>query len=218
MVAFLGLLLAACWPPDGRLIPAACTLLALTVLDRRGLTVATAAGLVTLLYHWDGAAILFGAFGYALFFYALIGLRSKRAAIVGFGFGAGLVALNLRWLVAQFDAQWAGLVLFIVSLYGGLFMAAVAALLRYFLVRRPGVVGITLTVLTLPAADYLRVATPRFGTSNLYSAHLVVANLDIAQAAHWVGAGGLSALMAFCSYAAATWLTHERRTRWPPRI
>jgi apolipoprotein N-acyltransferase len=218
IVAFLGLLLAACWRPEGRLIPAAFAILALVVLNRRGLTVAAAAGLVTFLYHWEGAALLFGVFGYTLFFYSLIGLRSKRAAIVGFGFGAGLVTLNLRWLVSEFDARWAGLVLFIVSLYGGLFMAAVAALLRYSLVRRRGVVGIALTVLALPAADYLRVATPRFATSNLYSAHLVVANLDIAQAAHWVGAGGLSALMAFCSYAAASWLAHERRTRWRPRI
>jgi apolipoprotein N-acyltransferase len=216
--AFLGLLLAACWRPEGGLIPAAFAILALVVLDRRGLTVAAAVGLVTLLYHWEGAALLFGVFGYSLFFYSLIGLRSKRAAIVGFGFGAGLVTLNLRWLVAEFDARWAGLVLFIVSLYGGLFMAAVASLLRHSLVRRPGVVGIALTVLAFPAADYLRIATPRLGTSNLYSAHLVVANLDIAQAAHWVGAGGLSALMAFCSYAAASWLAHERRTRWPPRI
>jgi len=218
VIAFLGLLLAACWRPDARLIPAAFALLALTVLDRRGLTLAAAAGLVTILYHWDEAAILFGVFGYTLFFYSLIGLRSKRAAIIGFGFGAGLVVLNLRWLVAEFDVQWAGLVLFIVSLYGGLFLAAVAALLRYSLIRRPGILGTTLTVLLLPAADYLRIATPRFGTSNLYSAHLVVANLDIAQAAHWVGAGGLSALLALCSYAAAAWLTHERRTRWPPRI
>ena len=218
IVAFLGLLLAACWRPEGRLIPVAFALLAVAVLDRRGLTVAAAAGLVTLLYHWDTAAILFGVFGYTLFFYSLIGLRSKRAAIIGFGFGAGLVVLDLRWLVAEFDAHWAGLVLFIISLYGGLFMAAVAALLRYSLIRRPGFLGTMLTVLLLPAADYLRVATPRLGTSNLYSAHLVVANLDIAQAAHWVGAGGLSALMAFCSYAAATWLAHERRTRWLPRI
>jgi apolipoprotein N-acyltransferase len=218
VVAFLGLLLEACWRPDNRLVPAALTVLALTVLDRRGLTVAAAAGLVTLLYQWETAAILFGVFGYTLFFYSLIGLRSKRAAIIGFGFGAGLVVLNLRWLVAEFDVHWAGLVLFIISLYGGLFMAALAALLRYSLIRRPGILGTTLTILLFPAADYLRVATPRLGTSNLYSAHLVVANLDIAQAAHWVGAGGLSALMAFCSYAAATWLAHERRTRWLPRM
>src|SRR5246500_1420679 len=218
IVAFLGLLLAACWRPEGRLIPAAFAILALVVLNRRGLTVAAAAGLVTFLYHWEGAALLFGVFGYTLFFYSLIGLRSKRAAIVGFGFGAGLVTLNLRWLVAEFDTHWAGVVLFIVSLYGGLFMAAGAALLRYSLVRRPGIVGLALTVLALPAADYLRIATPRLGTSNLYTAHLVVTNADIAQVAHWVGAGGLSALMAFCSYAAASWLTHERRTRWSPRI
>jgi apolipoprotein N-acyltransferase len=218
IVAFLALLLIACWRPADRLTPTIGTLLALTVLDRRGLTVAAAAGLVTLLYHWEAAAILFGVFGYTLFFYSLIGLRCKRAAIIGFGFGAGLVVLNLRWLVSEFDAHWAGLVLFIVSLYGGLFMAAVAALLRYSVIRRPGILGITLTILILPAADYLRVVTPRLGTSNLYSAHLVVANLDIAQAAHWVGAGGLSALMAFCSYAAAGWLAHERRTRWTPRI
>ena len=218
IVAFLGFLLVACWQLDGGLLPVAFTALALVVLDRRGLTVAAAASLVTLLYHWEGAAILLGACGYSLFFYALIGLRSQRAAIIGFGFGAGLAILNLHWLVAEFDARWADLVLFIVALYGGLFMAAVAAVLRCALVRRRGVVGTTLTVLALPAADYLRVAAPRFGTSNLYSAHLMVANLDIAQAAHWVGAGGLSALMAFCSYAAASWLAHERRTRWPPRI
>ncbi len=218
IAAFLALLLVACWRPEGQLIPAAFALLALVALDRRGLTIAAAAGLVTLLYHWPGAALLFGVFGYTLFFYSLIGLRSKRAAIVGFGFGVGLAMLNLRWLVAEFDAHWAGLVLFIVSLYGGLFMAAIAAVLRHSLVRRPGVVGLGLTVLALPAADYLRIATPRLGTSNLYTAHLVVANLDIAQAAHWVGACGLSALMAFCSYAAASWLAHERRTRWSPRI
>jgi apolipoprotein N-acyltransferase len=218
IAAFLGFLLVACWRPEGRLIPAAFGLLALVALDRRGLTIAAAAGLVTLLYHWQGAALLFGVFGYTLFFYSLIGLRSKRAAIVGFGFGAGLVTLNLRWLVVEFDTHWAGLVLFMVSLYGGLFMAAVAALLRHPFVRRPGVIGLALTVLALPAADYLRIATPRLGTSNLYTAHLVVANLDIAQVAHWVGAGGLSALMAFCSYAAASWLAHERRTRWSPRI
>jgi apolipoprotein N-acyltransferase len=214
----LALLLIACWRPADRLTPTIAALLALTVLDRRGLTLAAAAILVTLLYHWEGAAILLGIFGYTLFFYCLVGLRSKRAAIIGFGFGAGVAVLNLRWLVAEFDVHLAGLVLFLVSLYGGLFMAAVAALLRYSLIRRPGILGTTLTVLLLPAADYLRVATPRIGTSNLYSAHLVVANLDIAQAAHWVGAGGLSALMAFCSYAAAGWLVHERRTRWPPRI
>jgi apolipoprotein N-acyltransferase len=218
VVLCLGLLLVACWRPDDRLIPPAFTVFALAVLDRRGLTVAAAAGLVTLLYHWEWAAIFVGVFGYTFFFYSLIGLRAKRAAIVGFGFGAGLVVLNLRWLVAEFDVKWAGLVLFIVSLYGGLFMAMVAAFLRCSLVRRHGIVGIILTVLALPALDYVRVAIPRFGIGNLYSAHLVVANLDIAQAAHWVGAGGLSALMAFCSYAAADWLAHERRTRWPSRI
>lgn len=218
MVLCLGLLLVACWRPDDRLIPPVFTVFALALLDRRGLTVAAAAGLVTLLYHWEWAATLFGVFGYTLFFYSVVGLRAKRAAFVGFGFGAALVVLNLRWLVAEFDAKWAGLVLFIVSLYGGLFMAIVAALLRCSLVRRRGIVGVLLTVLALPALDYIRVAIPRFGTSNLYSAHLVVANLDIAQAAHWVGAGGLSALMVFCSYAAANWLAHERRTRWPPRI
>jgi apolipoprotein N-acyltransferase len=218
VVLCLGLLLVACWRPEDRLIPPAFTVFALAVLDRRGLTIAAAAGLVTLLYHWEWAAILFGVFGYTFFFYALIGLRAKRAAIIGFGFGAGIVVLNLRWLVAEFDAKWAGLVLFTVSLYGGLFMATVAALQRCSLVRRRGIVGIILTVLALPALDYVRVAIPRFGTSNLYSAHLVVANLDIAQAAHWVGAGGLSALMAFCSYAAANWLAHECRTRWAVRI
>ncbi|MBV9878732.1 MAG: hypothetical protein JO025_28640 [Verrucomicrobia bacterium] len=218
IVAFLALLLVACWWPADHLISTIATLLASTVLDRRGLRVAAAAGLVTLLYHWEGAAILFGVFGYTLFFYSLIGLRCERAATIGFGFGAGLVVLNLRWLVSEFDAHWAGLVLFIVSLYGGLFMAAVAALLRYCVIRRPGILGTTLTILLLPAADYLRVVTPRFGTSNLFSAHLVVANLDIAQAAHWVGAGGLSTLVVFCSYAAAGWLAHELRTRWAPRI
>jgi len=196
----------------------AFTVFGLAVLDRRGLTVAAAAGLVAVLYHWEPAAIGFGVFGYTLFFYSLIGLRPKRAALVGFGFGAGLVILNLRWLVAEFDTNWAGLVLFIMSLYGGLVMAAVAALLRCSLVRRPGIVGLILTVLALPALDYLRVAIPRFGIGNLYSAHLVVANLDLAQAAHWVGAGALSALLAFCSDAAADWLTRERRTQWPPRI
>ncbi|HYZ73295.1 MAG TPA: hypothetical protein VE641_09475, partial [Chthoniobacterales bacterium] len=218
IVAFLALLLIACWRPADRLTSTIATVIALSVLDRRGLTVAAAAGLVTLLYHWDAAAILFGVFGYTLFFYSLIGLRSKRAAIIGFGFGSGIVALNLRWLVSEFDAHWAGLVLFIVALYGGAFMAAFAALLRYSLIRRPGILGITLTVLLLPTADYLRVVAPRFGTSHLYSAHLAVANIDIAQAAHWVGAGGVSGLMAFCSYAAAGWLALERRTRWPPWI
>jgi apolipoprotein N-acyltransferase len=218
ILAFLALLLVACWQPADRLTSTIATVIALRVLDRRGLMVAAAAGLVALLYHWDTAAILFGVFGYTLFFYSLIGLRSKHAAIIGLGFGSGIVALNLRWLVSEFDAHWAGLVLFIVALYGGVFMAALAALLRYSLIRRPGIIGITLTVLLLPTADYLRVAAPRFGTSNLYSAHLAVANIDIAQAAHWLGAGGLSALLAFCSYAAADWLAHERRTRWPPRI
>ncbi|MBV9733465.1 MAG: hypothetical protein JO275_11855, partial [Verrucomicrobia bacterium] len=218
IAAFLALLLVACWRPADRLTSTIATVIALSVLDRRGLTLAAAAGLVTLLYHWEGAAILFGVFGYTLFFYSLIGLRSKRAAIIGFGFGAGIVALNLRWLVAEFDTHWAGLVLFIVSLYGGLFMAALGALLRYSVIRRPGILGTPLAVSLLPAADYLRIATPRLGTSNLYSAHLVVANLDIAQAAHWVGAGGLSTLVVFCSYAAAGWLAHERRTRWAPRI
>jgi apolipoprotein N-acyltransferase len=218
LIAFLGLTLVACWRPEDRLIPVAFTVFGLAILDRRGLTVAAAAGLVAVLYHWQPAAIGFGVFGYTLFFYSLIGLRPKRAAVVGFGFGAGLVILNLRWLVAEFDTNWAGLVLFIMSLYGGLVMAAVAALLRCSLVRRPGIVGLILTVLALPALDYLRVAIPRFGIGNLYSAHLVVANLDLAQAAHWVGAGGLSALLAFCSYAAADWLTRERRTQWGPRI
>lgn len=217
-VLFLGLLLVACWRPADRLIPAAFTLLALTFLDRRGLTIAAAAGLVTVLYHGEPVAIVFGVFGYTLFFYSLISLRSNRAAVVGFGFGASVAALNLRWLVTEFDAQWAGLVLFIVAFYGGLFMAAVAALLRYSLVRRPGILGLMLTVLALPALDYLRVAIPRFGIGNLYSAHLAVANLDIAQAAHWVGAGGLSSLLVFCSYTTANWLVHERRTQWPPRV
>jgi apolipoprotein N-acyltransferase len=128
------------------------------------------------------------------------------------------VALNLRWLVAEFDAHWAGLVLFIISLYGGLVMATVAALLRCSLVRRPGIVGLILSILVLPAIEYLRIAIPRFGTSNLYSAHLVAANPDLALAAHWLGAGGLSTLLAFCSYSAADWLFRERFTKWPPRI
>ena len=186
-VLFLGLLLVACWRPADRLIPVGFSLLAVVALDRRGLTVAAAVVLVTVLYHMAEVAAVWGPFAYTFFFYSLIGLRSKRAAIVGFGFGAGGAALNLRWLVAEFDAHWAGLVLFIVSVYGGLFMAAVAALLRYPLVRRPGLVGIMLTVLALPALDYLRVAIPRLGIGNLYSAHLVVANLDIAQRGQLLG-------------------------------
>jgi hypothetical protein len=75
-----------------------------------------------------------------------------------------------------------------------------------------------MNILALPAIDYHRIEAPRFGTSNLYSAHLVVSNLDLAQAAYWIGAGGLSALMAFCSCAAAYWLVHERRTGWAPRL
>ena len=191
------------------------------MLDPRGPAVAAAVLFATGLYHWEPAAMILGIFAYTLFFYPLIGLRWKRAARLGFGFGAGLAALNLRWLVAEFDAHWAGLVLFMVSIYGGVFMAVVAALLRSSLVRRPGSLGLILTALVLPAADYVRTITPRFGIGNLHSAHLPVANLDIAQAAHWVGAGGLSALMAFCSYAAANWLFHERkalRTRPRSRI
>jgi apolipoprotein N-acyltransferase len=218
VAAFLGLLFIACWRPDDRLLPAVFLLFALAILDRRGPAVAAAVIFATLLYHWEPAAIALGVFGYIFFFYPLIGLRAKRAAIIGFGFGTGLAALNLRWLVAEFDTQWAGFVLFIVSVYGGIFMAAVAALLRCSLVRRPGLLGLVLTGLTLPAADYLRVVAPRFGIGNLHSAHLPVANVDLAQAAHWAGAAGLSALMAFCSYAAANWLFHERRSRWPPRI
>ncbi len=197
MVAFLGLLLIACWRPDDRLLPAVFFLFALAILDRRGPAVAASVIFATLLYHWEPAAIALGVFGYAFFFYALIGLRAKRAAIIGFGFGTGLAALNLRWLVAEFDTQWAGFVLFIVSVYGGIFMAAVAALLRCSLVRRSDLLGLVLTGLTLPAADYLRVIAPRFGIGNLHSAHLPVANVDLAQAAHWAGAAGLSALMAF---------------------
>jgi apolipoprotein N-acyltransferase len=187
-------------------------------VDRRGLAVGAAVLFATVLYHWEPAAMALGIFAYTLFFYPLIGLRWKRAALLGFGFGAGLAALNMRWLVAEFDVHWAGLVLFIVSIYGGVFMAVIAALLRCSLVRRPGSLGLILTALVLPAADYVRTISPRFGIGNLHSAHLPVANLDIAQAAHWVGAGGLSALMAFCSYAAANWLFHERPTHWQPRI
>jgi apolipoprotein N-acyltransferase len=200
------------------LLPAVFAWFALAIVDRRGPAVGAAVLFAAVLYHWEPAALAFGIFAYALFFYALIGLRPKRAALVGFGFGVGLAALNLRWLVSEFDAHWAGLVLFIVSIYGGVFMALVAALLRCSLIRRPGLLGLMLTAFVLPAADYLRAIAPRFGIGNLYSAHLPVANLDIAQAAHWIGAGGLSALMAFCSYAAANWLFHERRTRWQPRI
>jgi apolipoprotein N-acyltransferase len=218
VIAFLGLLLVACWRPADHWLPAAFIVFALAIVDRRGLAVGAAVLFATVLYHWEPAAMALGIFAYTLFFYPLIGLRWKRAALLGFGFGAGLAALNLRWLVAEFDAHWAGLVLFIVSIYGGVFMAVVAALLRCSLVRRPGSLGLILTALVLPAADYVRTITPRFGIGNLHSAHLPVANLDIAQAAHWVGAGGLSALMAFCSYAAANWLFHERPTRWPPRI
>jgi apolipoprotein N-acyltransferase len=218
VIAFLGLLLVACWRPNDYWLPAVFIVFALTMADRRGPAVAAAVLFATALYHWEPAAMVLGIFAYTLFFYPLIGLRWKRAARLGFGFGAGLAALNMRWLVAEFDAHWAGLVLFMVSIYGGVFMAVVAALLRSSLVRRPGSLGLILTALVLPAADYVRTITPRFGIGNLHSAHLPVANLDIAQAAHWVGAGGLSALMAFCSYAAAKWLFHERPTRWQPRI
>jgi apolipoprotein N-acyltransferase len=218
VIAFLGLLLVACWRPADHWLSAVFIVFALAIVDRRGLAVGAAVLFATVLYHWGPAAMALGIFAYTLFFYPLIGLRWKRAALLGFGFGAGLAALNMRWLVAEFDAHWAGLVLFIVSIYGGVFLAVVAALLRCSLVRRPGSLGLILTALVLPAADYVRTITPRFGIGNLYSAHLPVANLDIAQAAHWVGAGGLSALMAFCSYAAANWLFHERPTRWPPRI
>jgi apolipoprotein N-acyltransferase len=218
VIAFLGLLLVACWRPADHWLPAVFTVFALAMVDQRGLAVGAAVLFATVLYHWEPAAIALGIFAYTLFFYPLIGLRWKRAALLGFGFGAGLAALNMRWLVAEFDVHWAGLVLFIVSIYGGVFMAVIAALLRCSLVRRPGSLGLILTALVLPAADYVRTITPRFGIGNLHSAHLPVANLDIAQAAHWVGAGGLSALMAFCSYAAANWLFHERPTRWQPRI
>jgi apolipoprotein N-acyltransferase len=218
VIAFLGLLLVACWRPADHWLPAVFTVFALAMVDQRGLAVGAAVLFATVLYHWEPAAMVLGIFAYTLFFYPLIGLRWKRAALLGFGFGAGLAALNMRWLVAEFDVHWAGLVLFIVSIYGGVFMAVIAALLRCSLVRRPGSLGLILTALVLPAADYVRTITPRFGIGNLHSAHLPVANLDIAQAAHWVGAGGLSALMAFCSYAAANWLFHERPTRWQPRI
>jgi apolipoprotein N-acyltransferase len=218
VIAFLGLLLVACWRPADHLLPAVFTVFALAMVDQRGLAVGAAVLFATVLYHWEPAAMVLGIFAYTLFFYPLIGLRWKRAALLGFGFGAGLAALNMRWLVAEFDVHWAGLVLFIVSIYGGVFMAVIAALLRCSLVRRPGSLGLILTALVLPAADYVRTITPRFGIGNLHSAHLPAANLDIAQAAHWVGAGGLSALMAFCSYAAASWLFHERPTRWQPRI
>jgi len=218
VIAFLGLLLVACWRPSDHWLPAVFIVFALAIVDRRGPAVSAAVLFATVLYHWEPAAMVLGIFAYTLFFYPLIGLRWKRAALLGFGFGAGLAALNLRWLVTEFDAHWAGLVLFIVSIYGGVFLAVVAALLRCSLVRRPGSLGLVLTALVLPAADYVRTITPRFGIGNLHSAHLPVANLDIAHAAHWVGAGGLSALMAFCSYAAANWLFHERPTRWQPRI
>jgi apolipoprotein N-acyltransferase len=218
VIAFLGLLLVACWRPADHWLPAVFTVFALAMVDQRGLAVGAAVLFATVLYHWEPAAMVLGIFAYTLFFYPLIGLRWERAALLGFGFGAGLAALNMRWLVAEFDVHWAGLVLFIVSIYGGVFMAVIAALLRCSLVRRPGSLGLILTALVLPAADYVRTITPRFGIGNLHSAHLPVANLDIAQAAHWVGAGGLSALMAFCSYAAANWLFHERPTRWQPRI
>ncbi len=180
--------------------------------------IAGAAALVTLLYHFESAAAGFGIFGYILFFRSIAGLRAKRAALVGFGFGAGIAALNLRWLVTEFDAHWAGLVLLIVVFYGGVFMAVVAALLRSPTVRRPGFLGLCLTVLALPSCDYLRTVLPRLGTAHLYSAHLPMANIDFAQATRWVGAGGMSALMVLCSYAAATWWLHERKTTWAPRI
>jgi apolipoprotein N-acyltransferase len=217
-LVFLGLLLVASWHPDDRLLAGIFVVFATTILDRRGLTIAAGVVLVTLLYHWDQAAACFGVFGYTMFFLSLAGLRPKRAALVGFGFGAGTAVLNLRWLVTEFDANWAGLILLIISFYGGIFMALVAALLRQPWVRRRGWLGLGLTILVLPTLDYLRVETPRFGIGNLYSGHLVVANVYLAQAAHWVGAGGLSALMVFCSYAAANWWFHERQTRWAPRI
>jgi len=97
-------------------------------------------------------------------------------------------------------------------------MALVGALLRSPMVRRPGFLGLCLTVLALPACDYLRMILPRFGTAHLYSAYLPVANIDLAQATRGVGASGMSALMAFCSYAAATWWLHERKSSWAPRI
>lgn len=214
----LGLLLAATWHPADWLLSAGFAILALVALDRRGLMIAVAVVSVTVLYHFEPAAAWLGTFGYTLFFRSIASLRVKRAALVGFGFGAGLAALNLRWLVTEFDANWAGLVLLIVVFYGGVFMAVVAALLRSPTVRRPGFLGLFLTVLALPACDYLRMVLPRFGTAHLYSALLPVANIDFAQAARWVGAGGISALMAFCSYAAATWWLHERTSRWAPRI
>lgn len=180
--------------------------------------VAAAVVLVTLLYHFEPAAATLGVFGYTLFFKSIAGLRTKRAVLLGFGFGAGVAALNLRWLVAEFDANWAGLVLFMIVFYSALFMALVAALMRLPMVRRPGFLGLCLTVLVLPACDYLRTVLPRFGTAHLHSAYLPVANIDFAQATRWVGAGGMSALMAFCSYAAATWWLQERKSDWAPRI
>jgi apolipoprotein N-acyltransferase len=214
----LGLLLAAAWQPADRLVSAGLVILALIALGRRGLVIAAAVLLVTLLYHWEPAAACLGVFGYAPFFRSIAGLRPKRAALVGFGFGAGVAALNLRWLVTEFDAKWAGLVLLIVVFYGGSFMAIVAALLRSSTVRRPGFLGLCLTILTLPACDFLRSVSPRFGTVHLHSALLPLANIDLAQATRWIGASGLSALMAFCSYAVATWWWYERRSGWAPRL
>jgi apolipoprotein N-acyltransferase len=214
----LGLLLTATWHPAERLFSTGFAVLALGALDRRGFILAAAVIFVTLLYHFEPAAIWLGMFGYTLFFSSIAGLRTKRAALIGFGFGAGVTALNLRWLVAEFDTNWAGLVLLMVVLYGGLFMAGVGALLRLPTIRRPGFLGLCLTVLTLPACDYLRMILPRFGTVDLYSGLLPIANIDLAQAARWAGAGGMSALMAFGSYAAATWWLHERKSRWAPRI
>jgi apolipoprotein N-acyltransferase len=214
----LGLFIAASWHRDDRVLPAIFISLALILWDKRGLTIAAAVAMVTLLYHSQPAAELLGVFAYTFFFCAIAGLRSLRAAVVGFGFGAGAALLNLRWLVAEFDSRWSASVLLIVAAYAGIFMAALAALVRTPLVRRPGWSGVALTTLALPVLEYVRIGLPRFGIANLYSGDLPAANIDLAQAAHWAGASGLCALMAFSSYSAAAWLVNERRATWAHRI
>ena len=200
------------------MLPAVFTFLALILWDKRGLTIAAAVAMLTLLYHSRPAAEILGVFAYTFFFCAIAGLRARRAALVGFGFGAGAALLNLRWLVAEFDSRWAGLILVIIAVYAGIFAAAVGGLIRSPLVRKAGLSGVALTVLALPALDYVRTALPRFGTANLYSGDLPGANIDLAQAAQWIGASGLGALMAFSSYSAAFWLVNERRATWSHRI